>query len=274
MQKLMLALLALVTLGITLQSCQKDELSDTATERKIAEDIMAHNDLSDLVDDDADMAFDGLTGELDERSNCPTVTLAQPRGTWPNTVTLDYSEAGCTTGGRTFKGKVVITQTAAMNTAGATRTFTFENFAVENVQIAGTKVVVNGGTNADGDPFFSVTVDETLTYPDGSSATWQAERVRTFTEGSETPTRNDNVWTITGSGSGVNRNGVAYSTNIITPLVLARPCAWIGAGEITFTANNLTRTLNFGDGTCDREATLTLPDGSERTIKIRHHWWR
>jgi hypothetical protein len=275
MQKLLFVAFALLIMGLTIQSCKKDDDStDNATERSIAEDIMAHNDLSDLVDEDADTAFDGLTGDADERNDCPTITFAQPKGTWPNTVTLDYSEAGCTQGGRTFKGKVIITQTAPMNTAGATRTFTFDNFAVEGVEISGSKTVVNGGLNSDNDPYFSVTVDETFTYPDGTSATWQSTRVRTFTEGSSTPTRNDNVWTITGSSNGTSRNGVAYSSEITTPLVLTRPCTWISEGVITFTRNGLTRSLDLGDGTCDREATLTLPDGSTRTIKIRHHWWR
>jgi hypothetical protein len=32
--------------------------------------------------------------------------------------------------------------------------------------------------------------------------------------------------------------------------------------------------LDFGDGSCDREATITFADGTQKTVKIRHHWWK
>jgi hypothetical protein len=215
-----------------------------------------------------------MSTEVTDRNDCPSVTFAQPKGTWPNTITLDYSDAGCTKNGRTFKGKVVINQTNPMNIAGAVRTISFDNFFIENVQLEGSKTVTSVGINTSGLPNFNVSVDETLTYPDGSVATHSATRVRTMTEGSATATRLDDVWTITGQGEGINRNGDAYTTTITTPLVKRNPCAWIGEGVIEFSRNNLTRTLDFGDGTCDRDATITLADGTVKDVKIRHYWWK
>jgi hypothetical protein len=43
---------------------------------------------------------------------------------------------------------------------------------------------------------------------------------------------------------------------------------------LEFTLNNKVRTLDFGDGTCDRDAVLTLADGTEKEVKIRHRWWK
>ncbi len=276
MRKLLFSAALLLCMAIAITSCKKEEEATLrATDRATAEDLLAHNDLSEQIDLDADEALDGLLStEVTDRNNCPTVTTAQPKGVWPNTITLDYSDAGCTKGGRTFKGKIVIEQSNAMNVAGAVRMISFVNFFVEGVQLEGSKTVTNAGINTAGLPKFNVVVDEKLTFPDGTTATHKASRERTMTEGSATAARNDDVWIVTGGGEGVNRQGDTYSSSITTPLVKRNPCAWIGEGVIEFTLNGLTRTLDFGDGSCDREATITRADGTVRNIKIRHHWWR
>lgn len=275
MKKFVFSLALLFVTALFIQSCKKDNLSVNSADKQTAEDLLAHNDLSEQLDLDADEALDGfMSTEVTDRNDCPSVTFAQPKGTWPNTITLDYSDAGCTKNGRTFKGKVVINQTNPMNMAGAVRTISFDNFFIENVQLAGSKTVTSVGINTAGLPNFNVSVDETLTYPDGSVATHSATRSRTMTEGSATAIRLDDVWTITGQGEGINRNGDAYTTAITTPLVKRNPCAWIGEGVIEFNRNGLTRTLDFGDGTCDRDATITLADGTVKNVKIRHYWWK
>ncbi len=275
MKKFVFSLALLFVTALFIQSCKKDNLGVNSADKLTAEDLLAHNDLSEQLDLDADEALDGLMStEVTDRNDCPSVTFAQPKGTWPNTITLDYSDAGCTKNGRTFKGKVVINQTNPMNMAGAVRTISFDNFFIENVQLEGSKTVTSVGINTAGLPNFNVSVDETLTYPDGSVATHSATRSRTMTEGSATATRLDDVWTITGQGEGINRNGDAYTTSITTPLVKRNPCTWIGEGIIEFSRNGLTRTLDFGDGTCDRDATITLADGTVKNVKIRHYWWK
>ena len=274
MQKALFSITALLFMGLFIQSCKKDTLSISDTDKLTAEDLMAHNDLSEQLDLDASEALDNFSGELDERSDCPTVTYTQPQGTWPNTITLDYSDSGCTKNGRTYKGKVTITQTNPMSTPGATRTFAFDQFFIEGVQLEGSKTVTLGGLNSTGLPYFTIAVDETLTYPNGTQATYTSSRVRTLVEGFGTSIRADDVWNITGTASGVNRNGKAYTSTITSPLVKKALCAWISAGTIEFVINEQTRSLDFGDGTCDRDATLTLADGTEKDVTIRHFWWR
>jgi hypothetical protein len=266
------AICIVAALAVTLVACRKDETSSNA--QSVAQDITAHNDLTELITADADVVLNGLTGGAEERSDCPTVSTAQPVGTWPNTITLDYSDAGCTKNGRTFSGKIIVTQTGPIMTAGTVRTLTFENFTFEGVQVEGSKTVTNAGMNGANQPFFDVVVNQTLTYPDGDQSTYNSVRTRTIVEGASTEGRADDVWEITGDASGTNRNGVDFTMTITTPLVKAMTCDWISEGIIEFTANNRTRTLDFGDGTCDQDATLLLANGTERDVKIRHRWWR
>ncbi|MBU6342221.1 MAG: hypothetical protein KGS48_12065 [Bacteroidetes bacterium] len=273
MKKLLIFLPVLLLAGLMFQSCKKDSDSSATADQLIAEDIVAHNDLSEQIDADVDASVDAFMG-ADDRSDCPTVSFAQPKGTWPNTITLDYSSAGCTKNGYTYKGKIVITQTNPMNVTGASRSFTFDNFYFENVKFEGSKTVTNAGLNAANQPFFTVSVNETLLYPGGAQATYSSTRTRTLVEGASTTARIDDVWNISGSASGTNRNGVSYTLNITSPLVKKVACPWISAGVLQFIANGKTRSLDFGDGTCDKDATLTLADGTTKSVKIRHFWWR
>ena len=274
MQKTLFSIAALLFFGLVMQSCKKDRLISDA-DKMTAEDLLAHNDLSEQLDYDASEVIDNFVGgDTEDRGDCPTVTFAQPKGTWPNTITLDYSDAGCTKNGRTYQGKVIITQTDDIKVLGAARTLTFDNFFIEGVKIEGSKTITNAGLNVAGLPTFNITAEETLTFPSGAQATHMANRTRTMIEGFGTTTRLDDVWTIEGSASGVNRNGDAYTVTITKALVKKNPCAWIGEGTIEFSKDGVTRSLDFGDGSCDRDATLTLADGTVKEVKIRHFWWK
>ncbi|MBC7775026.1 MAG: hypothetical protein H7246_06260, partial [Phycisphaerae bacterium] len=46
-------------------------------------------------------------------------------------------------------------------------------------------------------------------------------------------------------------------------------CRWISSGVIEFTVGARTRSLDFGDGTCDRFGILTLANGDSYSIRLR-----
>lgn len=276
MKKILFFFVAFALAGFAFQSCKKDaDTADYTAERVAAEDVTAHNDLSEQIDYDADVAIDAFAAAADDRGACPTVTFAQPKGTWPNTITLDYTDAGCTNNaGHNVKGRIIITQTNPILTQGASRSFTFENFSFDGVKIEGSRTVTNAGLNADSQPYFTVVAAETLTYPNGTIATHSANRVRTLVEGAGTAVRLDDVFSISGSANGTNRNGVTYTVTITKPLIKKVLCPWISQGAVEITANNKTRSIDYGDGTCDKDATLTLADGTVKEVKIRHFWWK
>lgn len=272
-----LFLICFFLLGLfSFQSCQKDSNSASKTEQTTAEDVLAQNDLSEIADAELDenLPDDLTSGSADDRGACVSITYAQPKGTWPNVITLDYG-IGCTQpGGITFKGKIIVNQSAKITTTGATRQITYDNFFVEGVKIDGSRTLTNAGFNAAGQPYFTKTGSETYTFPSGETATRTINHVRTMTEGYNTTPRADNVWQVTGTDSGVNRNGDAYTVSITTALTRKFTCPWLVSGVIELTVNGKTRSLDFGDGTCEREATLTLADGTVKEIKIRRRWWK
>ncbi len=261
-------LIATLLMGIALfQSCKKsDNVSDA--DIMTSEDIATNEDFSEEIDFVADVAIEERGGG----GTCPTVTLAQPWGTWPNTITIDYGPDGCTgpNGDHILKGKIIIQQTAEMFAAGATRTKTFDNFFVDDVQVSGTKSWTNNGKNADGNWSYTKTATNmVLSYPDGTSTTWNHTHTSTLIQGGATPTHWDNVWSTTGNSSGTNRNGVNYTSTITQPLIKKALCRWISEGVVEFTRDDRSASLDFGDGTCDRFGTLTLDNGDTVTIKLR-----
>ena len=277
MKKIQFFLSALVCLSLMIQSCKKDEAtSDNTSDQMTAQDMTAQNDMSEQVFDELEetLPTNFSDGGADDRSGCAVITYAQPQGTWPNVITVDYGTGCPQHHGLVFKGKLIVNQTDKMNVAGAVRVITFDNFYVENVKIEGSKTVTFTGLNAAGQPEFVITGNETLTFPGGQTATRNINHNRKMIEGYGTNPRADNVWSITIGDSGTNRNGNPYTVTTLTALTKRAVCPWIGAGVLQFVNNNKTRTLDFGDGTCNRDAVLTLPDGTEREIKIRRQWWK
>jgi hypothetical protein len=277
MKKALFALTAFLFAGFLLQSCKKDnDTADTTSMQTTAEDLVSYNDLSEYTDYEIDALVDDAfaSDEVSDRGACPTVTFAQPKGTWPNTITLDYSTDGCTKDGNTFKGRIVIEQSNKMTVAGAVRNVSFNDFYINNVKIEGTRTLTNDGPNTAGQPVWSKTADETFIFPDGTTATFSTNRTRTLVNGADTPTHLDNVWSIAGSTTGTNRKGETFTSTITSPLMKRFLCPWVVEGVIEFAHDGKMRTLDFGDGTCDRDAVLTLNDGTTKNIKIRHHWWK
>ncbi len=257
------------------QSCKKDEV-DAIAEKTTAEDIVSLNDLGEIIDAEIDESIPNNLTELSvEDRSCATVTYAQPKGTWPNTITIDYG-TGCTqSGGITLKGKIIVAQTNKMSLTGATRTVTYDGFFIENAKVEGQKVLTNTGSNSAGQPVWTKTGNQTLTYPNGDQASRTINHVRTMIEGaSTTAVRADDVWSIKITDTGTGRNGNAFTVTSSSDLIRKFVCPWISDGVLEFTLNSKVRTLDFGDGTCDRDAVLTLADGTEKEVKIRHRWWK
>ena len=262
-----LFLFAALLVGFTFfQSCKKDNALDEDV--TTSEDLATSEDFSEEIDLATDLAIEERGGG----GTCPTVTLAQPWGTWPNTITIDYGTTGCNgpNGDHLLKGKIIINQTADMFTAGAVRTKTFDNFFVDDVQVSGTKSWTNNGQDAAGNWSYTKTAtDMAHLYPDGTSTTWNRVHTNTLIQGGNTPTHWDNVWSITGTDTGTNRNGKNITATILEPLIKKALCRWITEGVTQFTRDSKTATLNFGNGTCDRFGQLTLPNGETVTIRLR-----
>jgi hypothetical protein len=80
--------------------------------------------------------------------------------------------------------------------------------------------------------------------------------------------------TTTGSGQLVDQNGNSISVQITKPVVLKASCLnnarFPVQGTVTYlnTATSTTSTIDFGSGTCDRTATISVNNGTPVTFKM------
>lgn len=257
--------------ALALVSCRKseDDTLDpgdldytTAIDNARAEDYFA--DMLGAVDEAAEA--NGLRATDD--ACAPTVTFDTLA--MPHTLTIDFGPVNCTAAnGRMRRGILNVTFTGRYRDVGTVITIMPQDYYVNDNHVEGTKTVTNMGLNGDGDPWFTVAVSGTVTAGDGSwTATHQATRTRTWIEGDDTLTPFDDVYLVTGDGSGVNRNGVSYTVSITQALRIAIGCPWITAGTVEIIPSGKpARIIDYGTGTCDGSYSVSV-NGSSFTVVL------
>ncbi len=267
--------------AISFQSCKKDkdtptlDLGTTATQDNgAAENVFA--DIKRVVEEAADdkgqsakMGTNNKTGNY-SFGNCATVTINPAWGdtSWPKIMEIDFGSTNCQGAyGINRRGKLTVTLTDHYRDSGSVLTVQPDNYYVNDVKVEGTKTITNNGYNMNNNLSFTVQVSNgLLTYTDGTTATWQSTRTNEWIAGESTTLFThglagvcDDVYLITGSASGISRNGHNYSVTITSPLRKEICCRWLVSGQLEVTPANLaTRFVDFGSGACDNKATVTI----------------
>jgi len=278
--KIFLMIAAMGVLSIS--SCMKD----TSLIEQASIDLADDNSVTDVAFEDVNNTADNASiimenlmgpakGDLEAgvalTDSCPTITISA--GTFPKTITIDYG-TGCTGfNGSTRSGKIIINVTDRRNVVNATRTVTFDNYFFNGIKIEGTKEIKTVGLNNNQN---MVVTDKLtggkLTLPDGKTISRTVDHQREFTVGWGTKTIWDDECLITGTATGININGVAYTNTILTALHWKRVCEFIVSGTIKFERTGVDPVvLDYGTGECDAKATVTRGTLSkEITLKHKH----
>lgn len=205
-------------------------------------------------------------------ATCPTITVspALPNPAYPKTLTIDYGTTNCVgSDGVSRRGKIIAVFTGKYKTPGTKITFTLDSYYVNDNLVQATKTVVNNGKNSSGNLLFSINVSNaSITTSDGTIK-WKSSRVREWVDGDDTATLLDDIYSITGSAAVTGVKGNVSNISIKTALIVKPSCQWITKGVIELTPSNLsTRTIDFGEGSCDNDATLTL-NGTTQSIELK-----
>jgi hypothetical protein len=272
--------LVLMLFGIVLfQNCKK-ETQDTPQQQEVTDDEAkavvetdaTGDDIMDMVDVYGFNATSGTANRSTAHHQlpaCVTQTIVRTGGSV--SITWEFDANGCTMlNGNTYRGTISINRsfdTVAQSISGSVA---FTNFSVNGIGVDGGFDFVRVRSNANGNPQSTNNYDFTITFLNGDVTQRSGTRVREWIEGYTTPRmRNDDVFLVTGNSHIVRRNGVVLDLTITTPLRREVPCRYFVSGVIEIVKNGATSTLDFGNGTCDNEATLTLPNGNTRTIHLR-----
>ncbi|MBN2747605.1 MAG: hypothetical protein JXR34_12835 [Bacteroidales bacterium] len=242
-------------------SCQKDEEDkdySASQDNSIAEAVF--NDVANIVDD---AYSNGNTSKSPSTlviiGPCATITLdtlASPRA-----LTIDFGASPCLCNdGRYRSGKIIATFTGRYFQVGTIITISFDNYVVNDYIVSGTKTITNMGLNTAGNPYFQISVTGAIEKPNnGGTISWTASRIREWVAGFGTLPLTDDVYLITGSGSGTSATGTAYTITITKALRKEIGCKNIVSGTFDLSiSGKAKRTVDYGDGTCDNVVTVKI----------------
>ncbi len=262
-------LMVAATIGIIFTACRKDKDEKDSDTASAADNALAEGTYND-VNTIADQASTGsLTsfmptsnGGSEERgimSTCATIT--NDTVSVPHILTINFGSSNCMCGdGRNRRGIINVSYSGHYRDSASTHTISFTNYFVNDNQVLGTKTVVNNGHNAAHHLTFSITVNgQIIKANGGGTITWTSNRTREWIAGESTPTWSDDVYLITGSASGTNAAGNTITLNITKALRKEIGCHHIVSGTVSITpSGKATRVLDYGTGTCDDQATVTI----------------
>ncbi|WP_396162897.1 hypothetical protein [Flavobacterium sp.] len=291
--KNVLKLSAVVALFMASTSCENDIVKNTT---QLTSDDAIVNSKIDLASDDIATIADQLFDNIDSNtityrtinnnnsifSNCATITRVPAFGIplipgTQVTKTIDFGTTGCTlNNGNVVRGKIIISFVFQPTAVSHTVTYTFDNFYHNNIKFVGTKTFTRSMTTqtatAAPHPIVVMELDMTITLPNGDEYQRVGTRTRELIEGFYTPNFMDNIYKITGNWTTTAPNGSQHTATITEPLRAKMSCIAVNKpilakGIIAFVRNNITSTLNYGNGECDNIAVFTI-NGVSYTITI------
>ncbi|MCW3116204.1 MAG: hypothetical protein JWM28_286 [Chitinophagaceae bacterium] len=255
-----------LALMLVVVSCKKDESKDSTqpgtevstsnqvsvTDGQVTEGIVTAMDAADGTED----------GSADLRPvSCATITVNVDT----KKITIDFG-TGCVNPltGRTRSGKIIVGYTGANYTQATERTIEFVNYkTVDTVTLNGTFTQSNIVRTDNRVDFTLSSSGFTFLFADGKTHTLVTyTRNFVINLGANLRDFSDNTTTISGSTTGINKEGEAYSVTITTPVVLSGACALdlifyptTGAYDIKI-GSRPKFMLSWGSGACDKIVTV------------------
>ena len=273
---------------ISIFSCQKDTSTlddealniadDDAVAEALFEDVFSTADNASIIAEGMDKGEDSKSVMEVLTDSCPTITVTrQGTALWPKTITVDYGTVCTGLNDNVRKGKIIIEVTGPRIQEGAKRTVRFVDYYFNDIKVEGTKVLETIGFNDS--QHFVVAVSLTggkLTLPDGKTIERSAEHQREWIAGLLTRNIWDDECLVSGSATGTDINGSAYTNTITTALHWTRACRFIISGVVQIGRGDAAPVmLDFGTGDCDAKAVVTRGDESkEITLRNRHRLWK
>jgi hypothetical protein len=269
-----------VLMTAVLVACGEEDLTENQADA--SEIVSAEAEMDAVFEDVDDLASVSLEssdsnsggrvaeGDVDDDRICEGVFSYE--GTREEgTITLDFGDGCIDANGNVRKGKIFISHVGSFFFPASTTTLTFEDYSINDIQVEGKRTVTNI-TEDDRDTLsFSVMLEGgKVTWPNGTFATREVDHVRVW-ERALNPI-NDRIL-VSGTASGTTRRGIAYASAIQEDLVFVRNCrrsrrAGLPVdGVNVITTSNKVITLDFGDGECDNEVTITV-DGVEEDVTL------
>ncbi len=271
-------IIAAITL-ITISSCKKN-IENKIEEVETTFELSGNQAISDnLVQDDGDVLeeatarYNLLSGDAGTPTTnnlltqCAIVTVS---GNFPNkNIKIDFG-TGCTSpNGITRKGIINIALTDSLRRTGAVASVTFNNYYVNSFKREGTITWTNNST-ATNRTFNRKVTDGKITNATGNFWLHTSNIDISQTAGLSTPLNlTDDVYLLSGTRTVSNAAGKSRTSTTQTSLQKKSNCNNIDQGILKVEGSSIFALIDFGNGTCDNIATISINGNTPRTITLR-----
>jgi hypothetical protein len=280
--------LAVLSIGLILSSCKKKEKDDNDTSG--AEDhTVAETQSNDIVNIGDQASYGSMStykmaqgGQESIYSACATIILDTLIHSDNDTLSVNFG-TGCTgTDGRLRSGILQYIYTAGMHyrDSGNVISVSANNYTVDGNSINITsKTIKNLGHITGNKLTWNIVGNMSITKADGKTIQWTTDKTKVLLSG-ERPNGLPIDWAhaqiaIYGTASGTAANGDSFTASVAQATWLVRDFNCTSyrkcfvAGELDFTpGSKLTRYVNFGTGTCDNLASVTI-NGNVYNITLK-----
>ncbi len=201
-------------------------------------------------------------------NHCPDVEIEELEND-STIITLTY-DSTMLNNGKVLDGIIVIVTSGHKSSQDYSRSVNYENFSVDSLLISGYSEIVVDKLDSTFRKFESLL---TLTFPDGTIVSRQADRIWQWVEGLETQNdQSDDVVSITGLVTATitwpDDTSETYTKEITTPLKRMATCRYMVEGVVVVSiGDEVISTMDYGysesDDECDKYAYLTTSNGEE-----------
>ncbi|HMG88448.1 MAG TPA: hypothetical protein VK589_00260 [Chryseolinea sp.] len=183
---------------------------------------------------------------------------------YTGTFIVDYGDGlTCPDSAHVRKGKVMDSITFIVSfkdsiTFTSTETVTFEGFTKDSTSIDG-KFIIKSST---GNPTTVEAQGAQITYADGTSFSWDGTLTFAYEKKGSRHCKGNIMKITDGSIEGTTRSGAEFTATITKEIVFKRGCNGKRffvpvSGTVDITTGGVTSTLDYGDGSCDKDFTIT-----------------
>lgn len=258
-----LALAGVLIVSIFYSSCTKENNIDWTS----AED----NAIATELFQDIYIQIDKYVQSTGYFKSCPTVSVEDTSGAFPNKLTIDFGLDCLGIDGRERSGVIFANFSGYWRESGTVVELDFFDYSVNDYSINGDINITTENDNVFGNLSYTVNIaNAIITNPNGEVLEWNGEMNFEWVHGQSTNYIqtglvgiSDDIYNITGTASGVDRNGNSYVAIITEPLVRNVECKWIVEGLIEVIPEIAgPQIINFGDGDCDAQTSFSSNQGT------------
>jgi len=275
--KMPLMAITAISLSIVFTSCKKSDTKEDfeTTFQMSADQAMTDNFTEDASDMFMEVAVEknvagsnfGPDPAPDNFIACATVTITP--GNFPKTIVIDFGTSCTDNRGNIRSGKINIVISDSVRKPGSTAVMTFNNYYVNYYKVEGTYTWTNTSTQ-NTRSWDRVTTGGKITAPDARYWLHHGSRSVTQTGGVGTPTITDDVFSVfPGTHTITYPSNVNRTITILEAIQKKNSCSNVDKGKIKVQGPNHYATIDFGDGTCDNLALLSIDGRTPRTIILR-----